>query len=164
MFGFISPVSDLLGSALGCERLSDCQVSVPWDTQWRLIYEKITKFRNTGHRRVEPGSRAAFCWRNKELGDIIVAQSPREVAEKSVSRTWIRKEGLAQYTVQDVIIIMLPAGRHVWEVCTNERMDFSVLARRQIQGISSSTVALSVSPPPSSEPILSCNRVGPTEP
>src|SRR6266536_3279709 len=139
-----------------------------------------------------------FVVETKELGDVIVAETPREVAKKSVSKlTYLTNSRVPHYwknivliKAQDVIITMLPPGRHVWEVVTNEEtelLSISKEANRRGLFLDCSTIdtatcktvgapikesglgdfadaPVSVSPPanPSSEPILTCDRKDPT--
>lgn len=59
-------------------------------------------------------------------GKIQVVDSPREIAEKSVSRTTPRASDRSSKLKQDIIITMLPRGEHVREVFTNPQTGLSV--------------------------------------
>lgn len=81
-------VSDLLGSALGCERLELLQgigtMGYPMTLNLR---KKIPNSAILVIAELNQDAVKRFLEETKELGDVIVPQSPREVAEKSVSRT-----------------------------------------------------------------------------
>lgn len=52
-------------------------------------------------------------------GKVSVGKTPKEISEKCVSASHIFKANLLIMTMQDIIITMLPVGKHVEEVFTN---------------------------------------------